>query len=69
MEIQDTVLLFYNLSEKVGMGQMVPVPFPSNVIGWSTSRELYQSVFLLLNYSYMFAKTIKTCGQYELNST
>lgn len=31
MEIQDTVLLFYNLSEKVGVGQMVPVPFPSDV--------------------------------------
>lgn len=60
MEIQDTVLLLYNLSEKVVVGQIVPVSFPFNVIGWSTSRELYQSVFLQLNYSYMFAKTIKT---------
>lgn len=60
MEIQDRVLLFYNLSEKVGVEQMVLVPFPFSVIGWPTSRELYQSVFLLLNYYYMFAKAIKT---------
>lgn len=55
MEIQDRVLLFYNLSE-----QMVLVSFPFSVMGWPTSRELYQSVFLFLNYHYMFAKAIKT---------